>query len=87
MSLKNNLYTINSEIVSLYKKRDINSEMISQALYGENFYVLKEHNKWIFIKLKDDNYKGWVLNCNIIKILKIHIIVNSLALGSTLVQI
>ena len=42
MSLKNNLYTINSKIVSMYRKRDINSEMVSQALYGENFYVLKK---------------------------------------------
>ena len=63
MSLKNNLNIINSEIVSMYRKRDINSEMVSQALYGEEFYVLKKHNEWTFIKLKDDNYKGWVLNC------------------------
>lgn len=63
---KNNLYTINSEIASMYKKKDINSEMVSQALYGENFYVLKEHNDWTFIKLNDDNYKGWVLNCKYI---------------------
>ena len=63
MSLKNNLYTINSEIVSMYKKQDINSEMVSQALYGENFYILKQYNEWTFIQLKDDNYKGWVLNC------------------------
>ena len=46
---KNNLYTINSEIASMYKKKDI-----------------KEHNDWTFIKLNDDNYKGWVLNCKYI---------------------
>ena len=63
MSLKNILYTINSEIVSMYRKRDINSQMVSQALYGENFYVLKKQNEWTFIKLEDDSYKGWVLNC------------------------
>ena len=34
--------------------------MVSKALYGESFYVLKKHNDWTFIKLKDDNYKGWV---------------------------
>ena len=38
MPLKNNLYTINSEIVSMYKKQNINSEMVSQELNGENFY-------------------------------------------------
>lgn len=60
---KNNLYTINSEIASMYEKKDVNSEMVSQALFGESFYVLKKHNDWTFIQLKDDNYKGWVLNC------------------------
>lgn len=63
MSLKHNLYSINSEIVSMYKIKDINSEMVSQALYGENFYILKKDNDWTFIQLEDDNYKGWVLNC------------------------
>ena len=63
MSQKNNLYTINSKIVSMYRKRDINSEMVSQALYGENFYVLKKDGEWTFIELEDDKYKGWVLNC------------------------
>ena len=65
MSQKNNLYTINSKIVSMYRKRDINSEMVSQALYGENFYVLKKDGEWTFIELEDDKYKGWVLKENL----------------------
>ena len=84
---KNNLYTINSEIASMYKKKDVNSEMVSQALYGENFYVLKEHNNWTFIKLKDDNYKGWVLNCKYNHYFKSTHFVNILVLGCMLVDI
>ncbi len=61
-SIKPNTYTINLQVVSLYEKQNIKSEVVSQALYGENFHVLEKNNDWILIQLKDDNYKGWILN-------------------------
>ena len=40
------------------KQNVIKSEVVSQALYGENFCILEKNNDWILIQLKDDNYKG-----------------------------
>jgi gamma-D-glutamyl-L-lysine dipeptidyl-peptidase len=36
------------------------SEMVSQVLFGECFSVLLIMEKWVQIKLQDDNYLGWI---------------------------
>ena len=40
----------------------VNSEIVSQMIYGESFSILKKNSKWIKIKMKEDNYKGYVQN-------------------------
>jgi hypothetical protein len=38
------------------------SEMISQALYGENVEILDEQQKWSMVRMESDGYEGWVDN-------------------------
>lgn len=75
-SLKSKTYTINLQVVSLYEKQDVKSELVSQALYGENFCILEKNNDWILVKLHDDNYKGWILNYRNYNYFKTNYIVN-----------
>jgi gamma-D-glutamyl-L-lysine dipeptidyl-peptidase len=35
-------------------------EMTSQALFGEAALVIEEHQKWCFVELVIDGYRGWV---------------------------
>lgn len=36
------------------------SEIVNQILYGETFDILEENEKWSKVKLKHDNYIGWI---------------------------
>ncbi len=36
------------------------SEMVNQILYGETFDVIEENEKWTKVKLKHDDYMGWI---------------------------
>jgi cell wall-associated NlpC family hydrolase len=36
------------------------AEMVNQLLYGEQYEVLEEREKWISIKTIHDSYKGWI---------------------------
>lgn len=56
------LFTNIYPIINLYKKMSVNSEIVSQMIYGESFSILKKTSKWIKIKMKEDNYKGYVQN-------------------------
>ena len=64
MNSTKKLNTICLPKTSIYIKDNLNSEIISQALYGENFKIIKENNNWHFIELQDDSYKGWIFNIN-----------------------
>ena len=50
----------NYSIVSLYKKPSTKSEVVTQMIYGENFSIQKKTKKWLKIKIKEDNYKGFI---------------------------
>lgn len=40
------------------------SEMVSQLLFGEQIQIIKEQNKWLYIKNIADEYQGWISsNC------------------------
>ena len=54
--------TINLPLVPLFQDKNLTSEMTTQALYGENFDVIKQENQWMLIRLKDDDYIGWIFN-------------------------
>ena len=51
----------NYNIINVYKKNFLNSELVTQILYGEKFKVLKIKDKWLKVKLINDNYIGYIL--------------------------
>ena len=58
---------VNATLSPFYKKKDVNSELISECLFGENIEILKEDTEWIFGRLLTDNYEGWTLKKNLVK--------------------
>ena len=51
----NNFPTIN-----IYKKPNLKSELVTQMIYGNSFSINKKTKKWLRIKIKEDNYKGFI---------------------------
>ena len=50
----------NSPVANIYFKSSLNSEVISQILYGEKFKILSKKGSWIKIKTNFDNYIGYI---------------------------
>ncbi len=48
--------------INLYKKPSTKSETITQMIYGDSFSIFKKSKKWLKIKIKEDNYKGYIKN-------------------------
>ena len=42
------------------KKTEVSSEVVTQMIYGESFSVYQKKNKWLKIKIKEENYKGYI---------------------------
>ena len=55
-------FTSNFSVINLYKKPSVKSEVVTQMIYGESFSISKKSKKWLKIKIKEDNYKGYILN-------------------------
>ena len=53
-------FSNNFSIVNLYKKPSTKSEVVTQMIYGENFTINRKTKKWLKIKIKEDNYKGYI---------------------------
>ena len=49
-------------ITNLYKKMSTKSEIVTQMIYGDSFFLLKKTRKWLKIKIMEDNYKGYIQN-------------------------
>ena len=47
---------------NLYKKPSAKSEIVTQMIYGDSFSISKISKKWLKIKIKEDNYKGYIKN-------------------------
>ncbi|MBN2348840.1 MAG: C40 family peptidase [Bacteroidales bacterium] len=47
-------------LIPLRAQPDETSEMTSQILFGEPFEILKETENWVHVKLKFDQYTGWI---------------------------
>ncbi|WP_296316718.1 C40 family peptidase [Winogradskyella sp. UBA3174] len=52
----------NLGIVPIRLEPSDTSEMVTQALYGDNFKVLEQRKKWSRIRFDFDNYEGWIDN-------------------------
>ncbi len=55
------LFTNTFPIINLYKKQSIKSEVVTQMIFGESFSVISKNKKWLKIKIKEDNYKGFII--------------------------
>ena len=53
-------FTNTYPIINLHKKASAKSEIVTQMIYGEGFHVLKKTNKWLKIRIKEDNYIGFI---------------------------
>ncbi len=53
-------YTNNFPEVNLYKKKSKKSEVTTQMILGDSFAILNNYDKWLKIKIKNDNYVGFV---------------------------
>ena len=56
--------TCTYSIINLYKKASIKSEIVTQMIFGDSFTIIKETNRWLKIKIKEDNYSGFIRNKN-----------------------
>ena len=54
--------TNNFSIINLHKKPSAKSEIVTQMIYGDTFSISKNKRKWLKIKIKEDNYKGYIKN-------------------------
>jgi len=63
-------FTNNFSVVNLYKKQSIKSEIVTQIIYGESFSISQKNKKWLKIKIKEDNYKGYIQRKNYLEYLK-----------------
>ena len=52
--------TNNFSVINLYKKPSTKSEVVTQMIYGDSFSLTKKTKKWYKIKIKEDNYKGYI---------------------------
>ncbi len=55
-------FTNNFSVTSLHKKPSVKSEIVTQMIYGDSFSISKKSKKWLKIKIKEDNYKGYIVN-------------------------
>ena len=55
-------FTNNFSVINLYKKPSLKSEVVTQMIYGESFSISKKSKKWLKVKIKEDNYKGYIKN-------------------------
>ena len=55
-------FTNNFSVTNLHKKPSVKSEIVTQMIYGDSFSISKKSKKWLKIKIKEDNYKGYIVN-------------------------
>lgn len=47
-------------IIPMRREPSERSEMVSQLLFGELFEILETTEKWLYIRLFQDQYEGWI---------------------------
>ena len=53
-------YTNNFMVINIHEKHSTKSEVVTQMIYGDSFSIQKKTSKWLKIKIKEDNYKGYI---------------------------
>ena len=60
----------NYPIINIYEKKNVNSKISSQILYGEEFTIKKKFKNWLKIRTNKDKYLGYIKNRKFFKKLK-----------------
>jgi len=55
-------FTNNFSVINLHKKPSVKSEIVTQMIYGDSFSIFNKSKKWLKIKIKEDNYIGYIKN-------------------------
>ena len=55
-------FTNNFSVINLYKKPSVKSEIVTQMIYGDSFSISQRSKKWLKVKIKEDNYSGFIKN-------------------------
>ena len=63
-------YSNNFSNTKVFKKMSTDSEMVTQMIYGDSFTIINKNIKWLKVKIKEDNYIGFIKNRNYIDYLK-----------------
>ena len=66
----NKIYSNNYPIINLYKKASSKSEIVTQMIYGEGFKIIGRSLKWLKIKIKEDEYIGYIKKQKFISYIK-----------------
>ena len=53
-------YSNNFSCTNVFKIMSINSEIVTQMIYGDSFSIIKKQKEWLKIKIKEDGYIGYV---------------------------
>ena len=61
--------TNNFSVINLYKNPSTKSEIVTQMIFGDNFSIFSKTKKWLKIKIKEDNYKGYIQKKNFVNFL------------------
>ena len=60
-------YVVVRPVVNMFKAPSIDTEVVSQSLYGTNVKVLKTQGEWLEIRTADE-YTGWVQSAGLRKL-------------------
>lgn len=74
-----NLGIVFLSIIPIRASNSHKSEMVSQAFFGETVEVLEQNEEWSKIRIQNDQYEGWILSSQWLKI-------NSLEVKSRIVN-
>lgn len=55
-----NIGICNLSVIALRATNMHRSEMVSQVLFAEQFEILQEEKEWVYIRMFDINYEGWL---------------------------
>jgi hypothetical protein len=56
------IFTNIYSLINIHKKPSLKSEIVTQMIYGDSFEIMNKQKKWTKIKIKEDNYKGYIKN-------------------------
>lgn len=69
-----NIGICNLSVIALRATNTHRSEMVSQVLFAEQFEILQEEKEWVYIRMFDINYEGWLQRGQFIPLPEDHVI-------------